>query len=126
MTEFSTLKRKKGKGGKGNLYKLKYFILFFIIGAGILGVSAVFFGSPLSLITRFYALLIYPLLALLSHAGLSLIQPVAEHFEMYGLMYAEIPGVRYSTLFFVLIFFVGAQRMTKARCTFISKRSKHT
>ena len=100
------LKKKKGTG-RDNLYKLKYFLLFFIIGAGILSVSAVFFGSPLSLITRFYALLIYPILALLSQIGLSLIQPVAEHFEMYGIMYADIAAPRYSTLFFILLFFAG-------------------
>ncbi len=100
------LKKKKGKG-RENLYRLKYFMLFFIIGAGILGVSAVFVGSPLSLITRFYALLVYPVLSLLSRIGLSLIQPIAEHFEIYGLMYADISAPRYSTLFFVLFFFTG-------------------
>ena len=97
------LKKKKGKG-RENLYRLKYFILFFIVGAGILGVSAVFIGSPLSLITRFYALLIYPVLSLLSQIGLALLQPIAEHLEMYGLMYADISAPRYSALFFVLLF----------------------
>jgi polyferredoxin len=100
------LKKKKGKG-RDNLYKLKYFMLFFIIGAGILGVSAVFIGSPLSLITRLYGLLIYPVLALLSQIGLSLIQPIAEHFEIYGLMYADMSAPRYSALFFILLFFTG-------------------
>lgn len=100
------LKKKKGKG-RDNLYRLKYFILLFITGAGAFGVSAVFFAAPLSLITRFYALLIYPILSLLSQMGLSLIQPIAAHFNMYGIMYAEISPPRYTTLFFVLLFFVG-------------------
>ncbi len=100
------LKKKKGKG-KENLYRLKYIILFFIIGSGILGVSAVFIGAPLSLITRFYALLLYPVFSLLSQVGLKLIQPVAEHFNMYGLMFAEISSPRYTALFFVLLFFTG-------------------
>jgi ferredoxin-type protein NapF len=100
------LKKKKGKG-RERLYRLKYFILFFIIGSGIFGVSAVFIGAPLSLITRFYALLIHPVLSLLSQIGLGLIQPVAEHFELYGLMYSEISAPRYSTIFFILLFFAG-------------------
>jgi ferredoxin-type protein NapF len=100
------LKKKKEKGRK-NLYRLKYFILFFIIGSGIFGVSAVFLGAPLSLITRFYALLVYPVLSLLSRIGLTIIQPIAEHFEMYGVMYTEVSAPRYSTLFFILFFFTG-------------------
>ena len=100
------LKKKKGRG-RESLYKLKYFVLFFIIGSVIFGVSVVFIGSPLSLITRFYALVIYPIFSLLSHIGLTAIQPIAEHFEMYGLMYAEISTTRYSTLFFILLFFIG-------------------
>ena len=100
------LKKKKG-AGRNNLYGFKYFILFFIVGAGIFGVSAVFFGSPLSLITRFYGLLIYPVLALLSQIGLSLIQPIAERFEIYGLVYSDISAPRYSILFFILLFFTG-------------------
>lgn len=100
------LKKKKGKG-RDNLYKLKYFILFFIIGAGIFGVSTVFIGSPLSLITRFYSLLIHPVISLLEHMGLQLMQPVAEHFEMYGLLYAEVHVPRFSTLIFILIFFTA-------------------
>ena len=100
------LKKKKGKG-RENLYKLKYLILFFIIGSGILGVSTVFIGAPLSLITRFYALLLHPVLSIIGQTGLGLIQPIAEHFEMYGLMFAEIFAPRYSTLFFVLLFFIG-------------------
>lgn len=100
------LKKKKGKG-KESLYKLKYFLLFFMIGAGILGVSAIFIGAPLSLITRFYALLIHPLLSLLGEIGLDLIHPIAEHFEMYGLLFTEIHAPRYSTLFFILLLFAA-------------------
>lgn len=100
------LKKKKGEGRPG-LYKLKYFILFFITVSAIFGVSAVFIGSPLSLITRLYGLLIYPVITFLVKMGLDLIHPVADHFEIYGLLYADIASPRYATLFFVLLFFTG-------------------
>ena len=109
---------KKAKGrGKEGLHRLKYFVLFFIIGAGIFGVSAVFFGSPLSLITRFYGLLIHSVVSLLGQIGLTTLQPAAEKFDMYSLMYAEFHAPRYSTLFFIFIFFgaVFAAGMIKTR-----------
>ncbi len=100
------IKKKTGTGRAG-LYRLKYFILFFIIGSGILGVSSVFIGAPLSLVTRFYALLVYPIIALAGKIGLEILHPVAEHFEMYGLLYADISAPRYSAIFFILLFFTG-------------------
>jgi ferredoxin-type protein NapF len=100
------IKKQKGEG-KPRLYRLKYFLLFFTIGSAIFGVSSVFIGAPLSLITRFYGLFIYPVITLLGKMGLSIIQPVAERFEIYGLVYADFITPRYATLFFILLFFTG-------------------
>ncbi len=102
------LNSKKAKGrGKDGLHRIKYFVLFFIIGAGIFGVSAVFYGSPLSLITRFYGLLVHSVISLLGQIGLTALQPAAEKLDMYSLMYAEFHAPRYSTLFFILLFFAA-------------------
>jgi len=110
-------KEKAGKGRTG-YYRLKYYVLFFIIGSGILGVSSVFFASPLSLITRFYGLLIHPVLSLMSHIGLRLIQPVVERLEMYGLMFANVYTPRYSTIFYILFFFITLFLMVKINTRF--------
>ncbi len=100
------IKKKKGEGKPG-LYRIKYFLLFFITVSAIFGVSAVFVGAPLSLITRFYGLFIYPVITFLGQMGLDLVHPVAEHFEIYGLTYADITAPKFATIFFILLFFIG-------------------
>jgi MauM/NapG family ferredoxin protein len=101
-----------GKQGKkrpqtGKLSLLKYIVLFFLLGASILGVSFVFVAAPLSLITRFYGLLVHPVLAFLSNETLVLIQPLAEWFGMDTLMFMRINTPRFATQLFVLAFFIA-------------------
>ena len=91
--------------------RLKYHVLAFILGAGGLGVSFVFFASPMSLITRFYALIIYPALAFLSDMGLTVLRPIADRWDMTTLAYAVIKVPRYDlqwvTLIILLLIFAG-------------------
>ncbi|HDQ41068.1 MAG TPA: 4Fe-4S binding protein [Desulfonatronum sp.] len=89
------------------LRRIKYLLLFFLAGIAALGVSAVFIASPLSLITRFYAMLVHPLAALTSDGLLHLIRPLALHQDWTWAAYAEIPRPRFSTQWFVLTFFLG-------------------
>lgn len=110
-------KKQRGKG-RASYYKIKYYVLFFIIGSGMLGVSSVFTASPLSLITRFYGLLIHPVISLIGNIGLRLVQPVAEHFNMYGIVFAEVYTPRYSTIFFILSFFIALFLLAKINTRF--------
>ena len=55
--------------------RIKYYVLFFILGAGMMGISFVFFASPLSLINRFYGLIIYPILSFLADLVLMVLRP---------------------------------------------------
>ncbi|MCF8095832.1 MAG: 4Fe-4S binding protein [Desulfobacteraceae bacterium] len=87
--------------------RLKYYILAFIAGAALTGVTFVFWAAPLSLITRFYAMVVYPVLLLIIDAALSLLYPLASLLDIRPLMFAEIPNPRYSAQIFVLMFFAA-------------------
>lgn len=88
------------------LRRIKYLLLFFVLGAAILGVSAVFLASPLSLITRFYALLIHPMLALAGDGLLHVLRPLALHQDWTWAAYTQIGLPRFSTQWFILVFFL--------------------
>ena len=79
-------------------HRIKYGVLAFLLGSALLGVSWIFAASPLSLITRFYGLLIYPVLLLLGN----ITGPV---WDFLGFSPGEVP--RYATLFFVAAFFLA-------------------
>lgn len=89
------------------LRQIKYLALFFILGAAVLGVSAVFLAAPLSLITRFYSLLIHPAAALAGDSVLHFLRPLALHLDWTQLAYAEIHLPRFTTQWFLLIFFLA-------------------
>ena len=72
-----------------------------------MGVSFAFLASPLSLITRFYGLLIYPLLAFVVDGSLSLIHPFAEWLDINTLIFAQIKAPRFATQIFILAFFAS-------------------
>jgi len=90
-----------------SLQPLKYLILAFFIGAALLGVSFVFAASPLSLITRFYGLLIQPVLALLADGVLRLVQPLAEGLDLNSVKFIQIDTPRFTTQYFILFFFMA-------------------
>lgn len=98
-------KKRKKAGPKPALFRIKYLILLFILGSSLLTVSFVFTSSPISLITRFYGLLVYPVVSLFGHIGLAVIQPVADKLDIQSIMFADLPSPRFSTLFFILGFF---------------------
>jgi len=100
---FGTTRKKQPEAGKLRL--LKYIILFFLLGASLLGVSFVFVAAPLSLITRFYGLLVHPVLAFLSNEILSLVQPLAEWLDMDAVVFMRITTPRFATQLFILAFF---------------------
>ena len=76
--------------------RIKHYVLFFILGAGVMGVSFVFLVSPLSLITRFYVLIIYPILSFLADLGLVVLRPAADKLELTSIAYAAVKVPRYN------------------------------
>lgn len=86
--------------------KIKYLILFFILGAALAGVSLVFTASPLSLITRFYGLIIYPALVLAADTTLDIFLPLNTLLGLDSLAYAQVDSYLFATQWFVALFFL--------------------
>ena len=89
-----------------NLLKIKYLVLIFLLGSALFGVSYVFFASPLSLITRFYGLIIFPVMSFLTMAVLDIIRPLGDMLDINSISFAQIRTIRFATQFFILFFFV--------------------
>ncbi|MCP4665775.1 MAG: 4Fe-4S binding protein, partial [Deltaproteobacteria bacterium] len=96
-----------------SLFKVKYLVLVFLLGSALFGVSYVFFASPLSLITRFYGLVLFPAASFLSKEGLDLIRPLGELMDLPSISFAEIRTIRFATQFFILFFFIGVFAMVR-------------
>lgn len=98
---------KKKKSALQQLNFLKYLVLGFILGGALFGVSWVFVAAPLSLITRFYGLFLYPVLTFLAEKGLYFLRPLAERLDWNSLTFARIVVPRFATQGFILIFFAA-------------------
>lgn len=87
--------------------KWKYLGLTVIFGAALAGVSLVHVGSPLSLITRLYALCLYPVAGLLGESGLALTAPLVSSFGLHNLSYLQVSQKIFSTNLFVAALFTA-------------------
>ncbi|MDQ7784247.1 MAG: 4Fe-4S dicluster domain-containing protein [Desulfomonilaceae bacterium] len=83
----------------------KYIALVVIMAAAVAGVSLVYLGSPLSLVTRLYALVIWPVVLLAGDLGIHLTSPLWKSFP--DLAYVQIPGKVFATNVFVVMLFAG-------------------
>ncbi len=103
--------RKAPAGSPPLSRRSKFLVLFAVVGASLLGVNLAFWGSPLALITRFYALCLHPLLLLTGQEALSAGRPLLEALGPLGPLgsfdpaYLEIVPRRYAGLWFLLVFF---------------------
>jgi MauM/NapG family ferredoxin protein len=86
---------------------IKYGLLFFILGAALLGVSFVFLAAPLSLITRFYGLIFHSAFCAVAAKGLSVIRPLAEALNMPALAYYPVVAPRYALQWVTILLFIG-------------------
>ena len=93
--------------------RFKHWFLIFILVAALMGVSFVFLGSPLSLVTRFFALVVYPVIGLLTEAVLSVLRPLADAMDWRSVYFAQVRTARYSTVVFVTLFFMGVFAMAR-------------
>ena len=83
------------------LVSIKYHLLLWIAGSGILGISTLFWASPIPLITRFYGLLVHPTLAVLADKAMPLVRPLAGELGLRGLYFLQIPQPRFATQLFI-------------------------
>ncbi|WP_035244520.1 4Fe-4S binding protein [Desulfonatronovibrio hydrogenovorans] len=86
---------------------IKYLVLLFILGTCLLGISSVFLASPLSLVTRFYGLVLYPGLVFMGEGFLTLVMPLSSALGVSFLTYAELEPYRFATQWFILLFFAA-------------------
>jgi len=83
----------------------KYLALVVILASAAGGVSLVHLGSPLSLVTRLYALVIWPIVLVAGDLGIQLTVPLWKSFP--DLAYVQVPHKVFSTNVFVAILFAG-------------------
>jgi len=84
---------------------VKYLILTVMLTAAVLGVNIAFWGTPISLITRFYSLLIHPIVLLLGDFSIAMMQSIFETFNLTSLSYLTASQRRFDSLYFILTFF---------------------
>ena len=86
--------------------KIKYLLLLTVLIAAIWGVNLVFWCSPMTLITRFYTLLVHPVILDLNKYFLDWGRPAWEYFQFSSLLYAQISPRSYDTVFFIFFLFL--------------------
>jgi MauM/NapG family ferredoxin protein len=102
------ISRRKGKPKEGNSYEtagrfrsMKYFILFALAGSAVAGISWIFLFSPLSLMTRFYSFVLYPMGLMIANLFLDVLRPVFPHVALDSLSYVRYSVPLFNTNFFV-------------------------
>ncbi|MEW6532219.1 MAG: 4Fe-4S binding protein [Thermodesulfobacteriota bacterium] len=85
--------------------RYKYLFLAVILASAVGGVSLVYLGSPLSLVTRLYALVLYPILVLLGELGLRVGSGPLMQMGLDSLAYLQIPQKVFVTNVFVASLF---------------------
>ncbi len=96
---------KKKFFSSARLTGLKYLVLIFLTASALVGVSYIFFAAPLSLITRAYGLVIFPLVSFISREVLDLARPLGDWMDLGAITFAQIRTIRFATQFFILLFF---------------------
>jgi ferredoxin len=88
--------RRTGTATTANRGRLwKYGVLLFVAAAALMGLSLAFLAAPIPLVTRFYALIVLPLLQQLADLMLALAAPLAEWWDLPQLRYLELPLPRF-------------------------------
>jgi MauM/NapG family ferredoxin protein len=101
---------KKGKRGgedsfeeAGKYRQLKYLFLAGLAGTSVAGISWIFLFSPLSLTTRFYSFVIYPMVLMASNLLLDAFRPLFPHLGLEGLAFIHVPVPRFNTNLFAAL-----------------------
>ncbi|MDR2891781.1 MAG: 4Fe-4S dicluster domain-containing protein [Deltaproteobacteria bacterium] len=86
-------------------HRIKYLLLALLLAAALCGVNLLFWAAPIPLITRFYALLLHPLLLFGANEAQNLALPLWQVLEAESLQYLQVALRRYNSLYFLLFFF---------------------
>ncbi len=84
---------------------LKYLVLTAMTAGALAGYNLGFWGSPIALITRFYALFLEPALAAAGNSALDLGRPLLESMGIEGASYLSFQTRAFDSLLFIITFF---------------------
>ncbi len=111
----------KGYDVNQRIRPFKYYVLIVVVGAALGGISLAFLVSPISLVTRFWGLVVYPAALWIADSGLDLLAPIFRYFP--DLAYIQIPRRVFATNFFVagFVVFISALAIKAPRfwCSYI-------
>ena len=85
----------------GKYRNLKYLFLLGVAATCLVGISSVFLFSPLSLITRFYAFVLYPIAVMMANLFLDAFRPVFPLLGLDSLTFARFSVPLFNTNLFV-------------------------
>jgi len=92
--------------------RFKYGLLIFGMTAALLGLSLAFLVAPIPLVTRFFALTVLPVFQQIADLLLQAAAPLANRFDLTGLMYLQLPLPRFQwqwlTLLLMLLILAGS------------------
>jgi MauM/NapG family ferredoxin protein len=83
--------------------QVKYLLLAAILAAALAGVNLAYWAAPMPLATRFYGLLLHPLILLGGHETLNLARPALDSLDWPG--YLVIAPRRFASMYFLAGFF---------------------
>lgn len=101
------IKRKKGAEPGPGARRIKYGLLAACLGSSSLGVSLLYWLAPMPLVTRFWGLVVLPVVRLGLDAGLGALRPLARAMDWRALSFAVVPVPRFATMLFVALLFAG-------------------
>jgi polyferredoxin len=101
-----TVTREENQRYRG-LRNLKYYLLLLLIVSGLLGFSLFYAFDPISLITRSFTSLLYPLAIFLVNLFLDLVRPLAEGLGFIRLAHAHYTQPVYGSNFVTFLILVG-------------------
>ncbi len=119
---FDWLIKKKKKRKQNDIIPVKYrfvkyILLCFVLGTALIGLSSVFLFSPLSIITRFYSFVIYPLILMTGNLILDILRPIAYFVGLEGMAYAyfSVPAFNTNLFTFLLVIFILCMGLIQPR-----------
>jgi MauM/NapG family ferredoxin protein len=102
---FFKKKKRLGIRPENRIKKYRYYFLTAILVGIIFGVSLLYLLDPIVILTRFYALILYPLFMWLVNGFLDLFRPIFSYFDLVELSYKTYPQPVFTRMFSALLIF---------------------